>query len=165
MGRGLALTEYQKGRIDALASEKYGYLAVANKIGTSKTAVYNYLNLRKCNGVQARIGRPPLLSDRETSARQLCYAARNDREKGRCTNRRACFGSDCPTDAATSTWNYLREPKVHPSLTKRIVGLRLQWADDMLAKSEALTDGIAYYLRDKRLPPSFFSKRAQGGGG
>ncbi len=171
-----------EGRIDALTKEKYGYQAIANKITKSKTAVHNYLNPGKRHGVNSTFGRPPLLFERAKQALVNCA-------KGPGMTAKKVAAHTGVRESVRTVQRVLQhdpemawgKPKVRLSLTKRVIGLRLQLADDMLTKSEWFwrrtlftdekrissdsPDNVSDYCRDKQLPPSIFSKRAGGGEG
>ena len=89
-----------------------------------------------------------------------------------------CFRAHCIECASATPSNGVARAKPRPSLTKRFIGLRFNWADKMLTKAarfwrktlfmeekRSTLDGpnwMACYGRDKRLTPTIFSTRARG---
>lgn len=69
MGRGKALSEYQKGQIDALQREGKTLRDIGEAVNKSKTVVGNYLNLGENYGKKKTTGRPHSIDRR--SQRQL----------------------------------------------------------------------------------------------
>ena len=65
MGRGNSLTDYEKGRIDALHQGGSTIAAIARDLGRSRNVVRNYLTLGEEYGTRTSGGRPRVLSERD----------------------------------------------------------------------------------------------------
>jgi IS30 family transposase len=65
MSRGKRLSEKEKGKIEALRSERYSERQIATKIKSSKTVVHNYLKLKHKYGSKGKRGRKKAFNERE----------------------------------------------------------------------------------------------------
>jgi transposase len=65
MPRGNQLTDYEKGRIDALHLEGRGCKYIANQLKRSVSGIRDYVTKRRAPGTKKRNGRPRKLTERD----------------------------------------------------------------------------------------------------
>ena len=182
MGRGPALTDYEKGVIDGLNEQNLSHQQIADQVCRSRNAVSNYLRSKNQTRSRKRLGRPKKLSER--AVRLLSNVAK----KPGMTAKKAAVQTGVGVSLRTVQRALSNHPdmvfgkmRTLPALSPKHVLARFKWAEEMALRDMRewrrtlftdkkrfcldVSDGSACYWRDARLPPAIFSKRARGGGG
>lgn len=180
MSKGKRLTEYERGKIDALHSRKESERKIAFAIKRSKTVVHNYLKLQEKYGLKGRRGRKQKLSERDK--RNILRSASN-------TNKSASqIKSELSLKVSVRTIQrvlykcaYLRYQKMRRKplmnkihfqkrlkFAKNAIKYRLDWTKIIWSDEKKFNldgpDGFRYYWHDLRKDKKIFSKRTHGGG-
>jgi IS30 family transposase len=81
MAKGKALSEYQRGQIDAMHEQGLSNREIGKALGCAHTTIGRYLHDKLNYGVNKRCGRPPKVSERER--RRIIKSASNTTKSGR----------------------------------------------------------------------------------
>ncbi|VDN33846.1 unnamed protein product [Cylicostephanus goldi] len=180
MPHGKALSDFEKGRIMALHSQKWSTRRIAAEIGRSHGVVSKYLADPCSYGSAQHPGRPSSVSDRDK--RRIIRAASNSTISSKriqkdlslmCTPRtvrRVLERSDnivrakmSPCPKLTDLHKKQRLAFAEEKLTQQIDWTRIVWSDEKKFNLDG-PDGLASYWHDLRKEPLHFSRRNFGGG-
>lgn len=180
MSRGKRLTEKEKGKIDALLSEKHSHREIAKKIKRSHKVVNNYVKLGEKYGLKGRQGRKPTIGNLEKkriinfattkfkSARQI--KAELSLRQSKRTIQRVLSKSPSLIYKKFKTRPHLTAAQKSARLefAKRSIGNRVDWSKIVWSDEKKFNldgpDGIKFYWHDLRGDQECFSKRQYGGG-
>lgn len=180
MGRGKALSQFERGKITALAEVNTSICEIARNLKRSPCVIANYLRNPQNYGTKTSGGRPRILSERDR--RLIGRLASNSRLPVR--KIKAAAG------VCASRWTVWREIRRNPNivrvktlttprLTERHKLRRVQWARDRVADRQDWTsvifsdekkfnldgpDAYSYYWHDLRKKPEVRMSRILGGG-
>ena len=180
MGRGKALSEYEKGIIDALNDNGLSLNKISRRLGRSRCVVRNYLNNKEGYGTRKSKGRPMVVRDREkrriincassTGASLAKIKANTEVGISRTTIWRVIKKSE--------SFKYCKRMKA-PKLTDAHIQRRLNWAIERVYWREEWKnvyfsdekkwnldgpDGFQYYWHDLRKEEEMAHSRQFGGG-
>lgn len=181
MPRGRALTEKEKGEIEALHKCGLSERAIAKALERSRPLVHAFLANPDAYNTTKRPGRPPKLT--LTAKRRLFREA----SKGRLSSPKLKTQLELPISARRIRELLQKSPEFKyekrmatPVLTKKHKENRLKWAREKVTWDAAKwskvvfsdekkfnldgPDGLQFYWHDLRFEPQVFSRRQNGGG-
>ena len=181
MPKGSALTDHQKGQIDALiVSKKNSIRSIAKLIGKSDRVVRNYLKDRQNYGKKKRSGRRSSLTSRDKS-HIIRLAGDKNISAAKIKAQLNLKQSTTTIWRVINSCDHLKREKrdCKPALKPHHKIARLKWAKDCMTWSSEWEkiifsdekkfnlddpDGLQYYWRDIRKPKQKCKKRIHGGG-
>lgn len=180
MGRGKEVSDYERGRIEALYNEGHTLDFIADQINRSKKLVFNYIHRGPDQPPGKSTGRPKLLDDRDE--RNIARHASNQVTSARKIKTELSLPVSVSTVGRILRANphlqhekKLRKPKISEAHAVQRVAFaheHLQWTDQwkrVIFSDEKKfnldgPDGWGYYWHDLRKEKLIFAKRQSGGG-
>lgn len=180
MGRGIRLSDFEKGQISAYHSSGMSSTKISKVLMRSQNVISNYLKNIENYGQNYRKGRPlkTTLRERRLLLKEVVIRGKTIMEAKRENELQGSKSTLFRVLQRTENIKYLKS-KSAPKLTNEHKVLRLEWAQKHMIFGDKWReviftdekkfnldgpDGYKYYWHDLRRDTKFHSKRAFGGG-